>query len=851
MRLDPSIHEQKAFEALKNGNYDEMLHHARHIPHNWDIYQRLPSTLESGLPNEAFHKIMDSLPENHPNRSSFLFEYGQNLPSHATPNELNRAARAVMGDDWISRRKFLDHPNWQRDENDNRLHKAANFWQLYEKMVDPSHFAAIKSLHSGKPEVFSDYRNIGGHGSSGDWESALPHLRGYSKKVQEKILKDPHIIKRDFKGEPYIRVHRGLGGHYAKALKEAAGYNRNDHSVDAKQIVVPKAPFSSWTTDKREAERFAHNRSQMPNQPAGHGMTITKWMPVKDILHSGFHYVYPEQEHVHPSEQEIIFQHPKGKMKLSTNEMALQTSQEPYTPLTKPNLRSKSEKLEKGVKDRVIQLATAASMLGAPSIMGSYDHIAPKLKPAASAEQKESVNPHPDLDSIEMIESAGGKNTRHPKVNYGLNAGTSAVGLYGLMPLQVQDTLQYDKKLGRKYPELLTFDPIKESDKMHQILNKDPNVQKEIANSHWRRLGRTFHNDKAKMAHAWIAGITGTKNATDEEIANHPYVQKYFKYQKMKQLENPLAPLRKSQDLQEKTRNIKKFIPSNPADKELGLKLTDLIQNDQVHDLSNEGHFTHSSFVVGNDADDAWLLKLESENRPGIQSAQYGLQVVKEAAFYDTARQVFGLGDYTPPAILGEIEKKSPNSDDNFEFVPAVAIKMLPPEYKLAVDMQEDHPGSVKGILEPYRRSGLLHKIAAMYLILGEADAHGSNFLVSPEGGLSMIDHGTSFADERFNPATDDKIFIPYILRVGDVKNKMSPEEKNRNLKTINNPAANQELKTWILSLDEDKLKQMIASYDIDPKPMIDRLMKLKQDVTNNPADLTINKWWTLGFQLA
>jgi len=50
-------------------------------------------------------------------------------------------------------------------------------------------------------------------------------------------------------------------------------------------------------------------------------LVLKKWMPLKHLLHSGFHNVVSGQEHAHPSEWELVFGHPEGRIKLQTKEI--------------------------------------------------------------------------------------------------------------------------------------------------------------------------------------------------------------------------------------------------------------------------------------------------------------------------------------------------------------------------------------------------------------------------------------------------------------------------------------------------------------------------------------------------
>ena len=310
------------------------------------------------------------------------------------------------------------------------------------------------------------------------------------------------------------------------------------------------------------------------------------------------------------------------------------------------------------------------------------------------------------------------------------------------------------------------------------------------------------------MAYAWLNGITGAVRASEEEIKNNPYVQKYRKYKQLLNLEQSHEPVQKKEkEGHADFHGLEKFVPftNTQADNRSIQVINDSIKSGNLHNVSNVGHFTHDSFIAGFDRDDSWLIKIEPKAKSAIQSARYGLQAVKEVAFYMAANQIFGLGQYTPKAILGEIVRSG-------EYHPAAAIKMFPSVYVSASHFEKQKPGAMRGILEKYRKDGTLHKWGAMLYILGDADAHGNNTMTNGEH-VKLIDHGTSFADISFDPAKDKKIFIPFILRGGYIKEHMSKEDKIRLMPKIPDPNTARNLKHWIMNLDIHGLNSLLEKF--------------------------------------
>src|ERR1700677_3872364 len=141
-----------------------------------------------------------------------------------------------------------------------------------------------------------------------------------------------------------------------------------------------------------------------------------------------------------------------------------------------------TEVLEKrGLKEKIASLATVASLLGVPYSQAQA--------PTPTKQQYElKAEPDKALRPIAYIESRNGAQQKHKQVNHGLNRGTTAIGIYGFMPIEVQDTIRHDNKLKEKYGHLLNVHPVKESQKIQKFLMDNPSAQHELANSHWHRI---------------------------------------------------------------------------------------------------------------------------------------------------------------------------------------------------------------------------------------------------------------------------------------------------------------------------------------------------------------------------
>lgn len=118
------------------------------------------------------------------------------------------------------------------------------------------------------------------------------------------------------------------------------------------------------------------------------------------------------------------------------------------------------------------------------------------------------------LRNIGLLESSGGTNMNHPEVTHGLNAGTSAVGQYGLMPLTAQDI---DRQSGNN--QLQDMDTDEVSDKLKQ----DPDLNQRLSETLASKL--LNKNPSETAAYKWENGQYS--HPSDNQLENSDRVRKF------------------------------------------------------------------------------------------------------------------------------------------------------------------------------------------------------------------------------------------------------------------------------------------------------------------------------------
>lgn len=127
------------------------------------------------------------------------------------------------------------------------------------------------------------------------------------------------------------------------------------------------------------------------------------------------------------------------------------------------------------------------------------------------------------LNYISQIESSGGKNTNHPVVNSGVNAGDRAVGQYGLMPNTIKDTVKRGVASGELPQEMSQVDPSQ----------MDQSTEQQIAGALAHRVLNKYQ-DPNMAAYAWNQGTSlSPDQIKGRDFMNSDYVQKFNKVRKM------------------------------------------------------------------------------------------------------------------------------------------------------------------------------------------------------------------------------------------------------------------------------------------------------------------------------
>lgn len=233
-----------------------------------------------------------------------------------------------------------------------------------------------------------------------------------------------------------------------------------------------------------------------------------------------------------------------------------------------------------------------------------------------------------------------------------------------------------------------------------------------------------------------------------------------------------------------------------------------------------------------------WLLKSGTGGAGGAAGAKQDPSNpnAREAAFYHITRE-WGISAAFPRAELLII--------DGHLFA---ALQWLGGGYKNLDKREKEEPGTARRILHDYLHDGKLHQWAVADYILGQPDRHGQNIMVAKDGTVKLIDEGSAFAGNEFDPGLDKNSFVPYYLRAWHVDssfNKLSVDEKMRYMPRVSH-SVSRSLREWVETISPEKLGELCQRYEINPQPTLDRLARVKSAVASNEVDVAINHLWVV-----
>lgn len=883
LHMLPDDHREAYVKKVMNDSGIEPEHYPIVIEH-----------LQHGMRRKEFQDLFVKFFHEHPREALLhLFNNPETEIKHSIIDNLSQYIESNQHniDSWklnkiidrIDEAKFI-MPDEQGDLSP--LNDVADFWYDFEKDVKPEHFALAKSLVTGQGEQIQDHR--GKTGDSYGYEHLLNHFKEYAKITQRKIIdriknKQEEGFEKD--GKWYIKVYRGVAGNYADHLAKQIEHHQlsspNSRVFYDMDADIPMAHMASWSTNPKVAETFAGR--QIGGHQKDFGFVISSHLPVSDILHCGFVDLYQGHTHAHPVEQELVFKH-HGEppyLTVKTKDMELKTAPHagfvPYSyvdvngdtanesetpepdsqmdmnkteyPMPKPEMENNVAFVQKHGKHLFEQLPLNKRM-GLMALMEACD--IPKNHPhyygiivnkpfdyIKSQPFREHLNQKMGLDDFDakrmytqMQEATSmikqyAEDTVHDPVNDTFHQSSSLKTKFKKhdehdtflrrISEKAKDTIiSWGHKHGAEYEEDkdVVGDMVGAQAKFDALIEAAKFVagRKDIPLDRMRHSFVLFEDDiEAAALHA--AGLKDTE-ANRTAIREVAKMADFVKFDAS--LERPKA-----------------ILPTDKSSKNTAEEINSAFDSGDVQSVKLTGKHSKGTLIARDPkTHHVWLIKPGSgATSPAAGVAEeFASQSAREAAFSHVAR-LFHLGNVVVKAEMLKV--------DGQEWA---ALAMLPYNYQNADKWKTQDYAFLVRTLDSYRAEGTLHKLAVLDFVLGNPDRHAQNVMVSKEGQITMIDHGSAFAGSMFSPDKDTKSFVPFYLRYNTREfNKMDRERKLAIMPKMPR-LMHKKFVEWIGKLDANKMAEEIQHFGINPAASLKRLEIIKALPHAPAGDATIDE---------
>lgn len=131
------------------------------------------------------------------------------------------------------------------------------------------------------------------------------------------------------------------------------------------------------------------------------------------------------------------------------------------------------------------------------------------------------------LDIIRQIESSGGKNTEHKKMEGGIHEGQSAMGEYGIMPNTAKEFIKRRELKGQFGPDEALMSQMNPEQLKEFLANQD-RIEQNLAEDIADRVLTRSKGDEEKAAYMWNQGHNKLASKINEDMLDSTdYIKKF------------------------------------------------------------------------------------------------------------------------------------------------------------------------------------------------------------------------------------------------------------------------------------------------------------------------------------
>lgn len=136
------------------------------------------------------------------------------------------------------------------------------------------------------------------------------------------------------------------------------------------------------------------------------------------------------------------------------------------------------------------------------------------------------------MEDTAFLESSGGKNFNHAKINQGIHAGHRAAGTYGFMPNTVQELIRRKEMAGQDIEDFRPIYGSEDADAVKKFIETNPELEDRLARTLAEKILDETDYDTEKAQYMWQYGHNMPQEKVEKFYKDSDRVKKYNQFKK-------------------------------------------------------------------------------------------------------------------------------------------------------------------------------------------------------------------------------------------------------------------------------------------------------------------------------